>query len=158
VPSAQRLTSQQRLQPSEAALRVASGSIGARIVVIGKEAPKPATAPTSAHGVWAVVGAALGQGGRRRAVALLAGLRVIRVFSLIASAVGGVRSPAQLSQAAWNAFAGSVPYSGPPAPPAAPESLDAKHYIDKYGFDQPNAPNAIGAEERARLAIMLPAA
>jgi len=96
--------------------------------------------------------------GQRRALTLLAGLTVILLFSIVAGAIGGVRSPAQFSQAAWKAFADLVPYSGPVAAAAAPESLDAQHYINKYGFDKPNAPTAIGSDERARLAVMLPAA
>jgi hypothetical protein len=96
--------------------------------------------------------------GQRRALTLLAGLTVILLFSIVAGAIGGVRSPAQFSQAAWKAFADLVPYSGPVAAAAAPESLDANHYINKYGFDKPNAPTAIGSDERARLAVMLPAA
>jgi len=87
-----------------------------------------------------------------------AGVAILLLFSLVATIVGGVRSPAQFSQAAWKAFADLAPYSGPVAAAAAPESLDANHYIKKYGFDRPNAPTAIGSEERARLAVMVPAA
>jgi len=144
-PPAQRLLDKQ--QATGAALRAASGPMGARVVVIGKDAPKPVTTP----GIWAVIG-------QKRAMTLLAGLTVILLFSIVAGVIGGVRSPAQLSQAAWKAFADLVPYSGPVAAAAAPESLDAKHYINKYGFDQPNAPTTIGSDERARLAVMLPAA
>jgi hypothetical protein len=158
APPAQRLAPHQRPLPSEMALRVASGSTGARAVVIRKDASKPSAAPTPAHGVWAGVAAALGQGGRRRVMTLFFGLTVIVLCSLIVGVLGVVRSPAQLSQAAWNAFAGAAPYSGPVEAPAAPESLDVKHYIDKYGFDQPNAPTGISDDERARLAVMLPAA
>jgi len=153
-PSAppQRLPLQQRPPATGKSLRASSGATDARVVVIGASAPKP-----TAHGAWAVVGAALGHGGRRRAVTLVAGLTVLVLFSLVAGVIGAMRSPKQLSQFAWQAFANLAPYTAPVAA-AAPESLDAKHYMDKYGFDGPNAPTAIGGDERARLAVMLPAA
>jgi hypothetical protein len=146
APPAQRLSKQR--QAAGTALSATRGAAGAQVVFIHKDAPKPgATTPR----VLAIIG-------KRRAMTLLAGLTVIVLFSIVAGVIGGVRSPAQLSQAAWNAFADLAPYSGPAAAAAAPESLDAQHYMNKYGFDKPNAPTAIGPDERARLAVMLPAA
>jgi hypothetical protein len=156
-PPAQRLQPKQRPPATGANLHATSGAVGgaagARVVVIGKDASK-----SDAHGIWAAIGAALGEGGRRRAVTLIAGVTVMLLFSLIAGFIGGVRSPAQLSQAAWQAFADLAPYKAPVAAAAAPESLDPQHYMDKYGFDQPGAPVGIPADEHDRLAVMLPAA
>jgi hypothetical protein len=153
APPAQRLLIKQSSKETGTALQATSRATKARVVVIGTDAPRP-----SAQGVWAVVEAALVHGGKRRAMTLGAGLTLILVFSVIASVVGGVRAPAQLSQAAWNAFADLVQFKGPVAAAAAPESLDAKHYMDKYGFDKPGAPVGIPGDEHDRLAVMLPAA
>jgi hypothetical protein len=145
APPVQRLRLKRPPKSPGAVLSATSSKTSAQVVVIHKDTPKPVTT----HRIWEVFG-------QRRAMTLLAGLTVILLFSIVAGVVGGIRSPAQFSQAAWKAFADLVPYSGPVA--AAPESLDAKHYIDKYGFDQPQSPTALGADERARLAVMLPAA
>ena len=147
-PPAQRLPRKRQPKAPGTALRTTSSKTSAQVVVIHTDGPKPVTTTPR---VLAIIG-------QRRALTLLAGLTVILLFSIVAGAIGGVRSPAQFSQAAWKAFADLVPYSGPVAAAAAPESLDAQHYINKYGFDKPNAPTAIGADERARLAVMLPAA
>jgi hypothetical protein len=153
APPAQRLAIKQPSKETGTALQAPSGATKARVVVIGTDAPRPV-----AQGIWGVVEAALVHGGRRRAMTLGAGLTVILLFSIVASIVGGLRAPAQLSQAAWNAFADIVQFKGPAAAAAAPESLDAKHYMDKYGFDKPGAPVGVSADERDRLAVMLPAA
>jgi hypothetical protein len=147
APPVQRLRLKRQPKAPEIALPATSNKTSAQVVVIHKDAPKPVTT----HRIWEVIG-------HRRAMTLLAGLTVILLFSVVAGVIGGIRSPAQFSQAAWKAFADLVPYSGPVAAAAAPESLDAQHYINKYGFDQPHSPTAIGADERARLAVMLPAA
>jgi hypothetical protein len=146
-PPARRLHLKREPKAPGTVLPASNSKTSAQVVVIHKDAPKP----VSTHRIWEVIG-------QRRAMTLLAGLTVILLFSIVAGVIGGVRSPAQFSQAAWKAFADLVPYSGPVAAAAAPESLDAKHYMDKYGFDQPRSPTAIGADERARLAVMLPAA
>jgi hypothetical protein len=137
-----------------ARLDATSGATRAQVVVIRTDPPKAATS----HGAWAALGAALGHSAKWRVMTLSAGVAVILLFSVVASIVGGIRSPAQLSQAAWHAFADLAPYKGPAAAAAAPESLDARHYIDKYGFDQPGAPTGLSGDERDRLAVMLPAA
>jgi hypothetical protein len=143
----------QRLQGTGTALRATSGATDGRVVFIGKDAPKSAP-----HGVWGMVGVALAGDAGRRAMTFGVGVTILLLFSLVASIVGGIRSPAQFSQAAWQAFADLAPYKAPIAAAAAPESLDAQYYMNKYGFDRPGAPTGISSDERDRLAVMLPAA
>lgn len=143
----QHLPQKPRPQATGKRLRTTNGATAAGVVVIGASAPKP----VAAQSVWTFLG-------RRRAVTLGAGLTVMLLFSVIAGVIGGVRSPTQLSQFAWKAFADLATFNAPVAAAAAPESLDAKHYMDKYGFDKPGAVTGISPDERARLAVMLPAA
>jgi len=90
---------------------------------------------------------------QRRRVALIALLVVALGAGLLVNVTGLGRTVSLLNGSAWRASAGVTPL---PTPLIAPDTLDAGHYVNKYGFDWPSNPQAIPGDEWNRLAYMLP--
>lgn len=90
---------------------------------------------------------------QRRRVALIALLLVALMTGLLVNVSGLSRAASLLSGSAWRTSAGATPL---PTALIAPDTLDAGHYVNKYGFDWPSNPQALPGDEYTRLAYMLP--
>ena len=90
---------------------------------------------------------------QRRRVALIALLLMALATGLLVNVTGLSRAASLLSGSAWRTSAGATPL---PTALIAPDTLDAGHYVNKYGFDWPGSPQAIPGDEWNRLAYMLP--
>lgn len=80
------------------------------------------------------------------------------VVATVASATGTFAALGTWAGASWVAAGDSrlAPTPTPTPPPPAPDTLDAGHYVGKYGFDWPGAPKPIPSDELDRMAFMLP--
>ncbi len=90
---------------------------------------------------------------QRRRVALIALLVLALATGLLVNVTGLGHAVSLLNGGAWRASADVTPL---PTPLIAPDTLDAAHYVNKYGFDWPTNPQPIPGDEWNRLVYMLP--
>jgi hypothetical protein len=87
----------------------------------------------------------------------LALLALITVLSSTLALTGTLQQAGAWSSTEWSALTGAH-IAPTPTPPPAPDTLDASHYVNKYGFDYPRNIQAIPSDEFQRMVFMLPAA
>ena len=89
---------------------------------------------------------------------LLVALTIVTVLSLtVTTAVSTGQVEAFLAGSPWQTSSGSGA-APTPTPRPAPDTLDAGHYVAKYGFDWPANTQSLPDDERQRMVFMLPAA
>ncbi|PWT70900.1 MAG: hypothetical protein C5B60_11605 [Chloroflexi bacterium] len=93
----------------------------------------------------------------RRNKTLLVVLALVVVLTSTLVAVSNTTSVlGDINQADWGSLMSGEHVPPTPTPPPAPDITAAGHYVSKYGFDWPGAPQAIPGDERSRIVFMLP--
>lgn len=117
-----------------------------RVFIRGRSRPRRGALPA---GVWLTSGLAA-----HKTLTSIVVLAMI-VAGLVINTTGVGRAVGALPGDAWRTLSGAGP-APLPTPVPAPDSLSTAHYVAKYGFDWPQGAQALPADERARLAAMLP--